>query len=169
MRKGESLLSLHSQYRNTKTLKVYEHLPMVINNCYFFTGCFHPSPIKKVTMGHLSSSTCPNPSCRLHHKAGQGNISIQSVFGKHDDILLLACEECGYTFSENRDTIFARLKIPRKKVAEALVSMSEGNGVRATSRKTGLHRDTVTRIFRLARSIGTDNMPVSWNDALSLQ
>ena len=105
-------------------------------------------------MFDLSSCACPNPSCRLCRKPGRGNIAIHSIYGKHEDILLLYCKVCGQTFSENRDTIFSRLKTPREKVMEALACMSQGEGVRATSRITGLHRDTVSRIFRLARSGG---------------
>ena len=117
-------------------------------------------------MSKLSYCICPNPSCRLYQQTDQGNIVIQSIFGKHDDIFLLACTMCGHCFSENRGTMFAQLKTPRKKIAETLDYMSQGEGVRATSRKTGLHRDTVTRIFRLARSMGTENLPASWDTIL---
>ena len=95
--------------------------------------------------------TCPNLSCSFHKQEGEGNIAIRTIFGKHDDIFLLYCRECGQNFSENRETIFSQLKTPRDKVVEVLRCLSEGEGVRATSRITGLHRDTVGRIFRLAK------------------
>ena len=107
--------------------------------------------LREEAMIDLSDYACPNPSCMHYKRQGRGNIAIRSIFGKHEDIFLLYCKECGQNFSENRETIFSQLKTPRDKVVQVLQCMSEGEGVRATSRITGLHRDTVARIFRLAR------------------
>jgi hypothetical protein len=102
-------------------------------------------------MTDLKTHSCLNPSCRYHRQEGEGNIAVRTIFGKHEDIFLLYCRECGQNFSENRETIFSRLKTPRNKVVQVINCFSEGEGVRATSRITGLHRDTVARIFRLAK------------------
>ena len=102
-------------------------------------------------MTNLTDHSCPNPSCKYYQKEGLGNLAVRAIFGKHEDISLLFCKECGRNFSENRETIYSGLKTPRQKVEEVLQCLSEGEGIRATSRLTGLHRDTVARIFNLAK------------------
>ena len=102
-------------------------------------------------MTDLSLYACPNSLCRFYQKAGEGNIVIRTFFGQHGDIMLLHCRACGANFSENRGTLFFQLKTPREKVVEVLLCFRRGKGVRATSRITGLHRDTVSHIFRLTR------------------
>ena len=102
-------------------------------------------------MADLSLHSCPNSSCSHHKRTGEGNIGVRTIFGRHEDIFLLYCKECGQNFSENRETIFFQLKTPRDKVVKVLRCLSDGEGIRSTSRITGLHRDTVARIFRLAQ------------------
>ena len=113
----------------------------------------------------LSQYVCPNPSCEFFQRSDEGNLIVRSIFGRHEDILLLHCKACGMNFSENRDTIFSQLKTPRDKVVKVLTCLQQGEGVRATSRITGLHRDTVSRIFRLARSEDFSEVPSLLVDA----
>ena len=53
-------------------------------------------------------------------------------------------------FSTERETIFGKTRLPKKVVYNILENLCSGCGVRGTARNSGVHRDTVTKIKRLA-------------------
>jgi transposase-like protein len=97
----------------------------------------------------LASFCCQNPKCAKHGQRGGGNLSVCAVYGKHDQRLLY-CNVCKARFSELKGTAFFHSKLPHEKALEVLKCLGEGLGVRQTSRLAGVHRDTVTRLAKLA-------------------
>jgi LacI family transcriptional regulator len=98
----------------------------------------------------LARSCCQNPDCDHYGARGAGNLSVCGHFGKHQRLRLLSCHTCKARFSENKGTAFFRSKLPTETALSALQHLAEGNGTRQTARLVGVHRDTVTRLARLA-------------------
>jgi hypothetical protein len=98
----------------------------------------------------FSNHYCINKACSDYGKQGLGNIKLRAHVGKNKDIHLLICKTCGKTFSENRNTMFFRLRTPKEKVIQALQCLVEGNSIRATSRITKLNKDTVGSLLEKA-------------------
>jgi transposase-like protein len=98
----------------------------------------------------LARFCCHNPGCDHYGARGAGNLSVCGLFGKHHHLRLLYCHACKARFSENKGTAFFRSKLPTEKALSVLQHLAEGNGTRQTARLTGVHRDTVTRLARLA-------------------
>ena len=98
----------------------------------------------------LARSCCQNPGCGHYGARGAGNLSVCGLFGKHHHLRLLYCRACKARFSENKGTAFFRSKLPTETALSVLQHLAEGNGTRQTARLTGVHRDTVTRLARLA-------------------
>ena len=98
----------------------------------------------------LTRLCCRNPDCDHYGARGAGNLSVCGRFGKHHHLRMLYCHTCKARFSENKGTAFVRSKLPTEKALSVLQHLAEGNGTRQTARLTGVHRDTVTRLARLA-------------------
>ena len=98
----------------------------------------------------LSRFCCHNRDCRDQGKRGAGNLSICMRYGKKHHLRLLYCRSCKGRFSERQGTPLFGAKLETAKVSAVLDHVSEGCGVRKTSRLTGVHRDTVVRYSLLA-------------------
>ena len=98
----------------------------------------------------LSRFCCQAPGCKLFGARGAGNLSVCGRFGKHKHIRLLYCSACKARFSERKGTAFFRSGLAPETALSVLRHLAEGNGIRQTERLTGVHRDTVLRLARLA-------------------
>jgi transposase-like protein len=101
-------------------------------------------------MDDLSRFCCQNPDCSEYGIRGQSNLSVCDRYGKHKQYRLLYCNVCKARFSERKGTPFFQARLPMEKVLSVLEHLAEGCGVRKTERLVGVHRDTVTRLSRLA-------------------
>lgn len=101
-------------------------------------------------MDDLSRFCCQAPSCKLYGVRGAGNLSVCGLFGKRKHIRLLYCSTCKARFSERKGTAFFRSGLAPGLALSVLQHLAEGNGIRQTERLTGVHRDTVMRLARLA-------------------
>src|SRR5262252_2578226 len=98
----------------------------------------------------LAQFCCHNRDCRDHGKRGAGNLSVCMRYGKQQHLRLLYCQCCKARFSERQGTPLFGAKLETAKLISVLDHVSEGCGVRKTSRLPGVHRDTVLRYSRLA-------------------
>ena len=64
-------------------------------------------------------------------------------------IRLLYCRTCKARFSERKGTPLFRSCLPEDKAIDLIGHLADRNGVRATARLVGVHRDTVVRYSRL--------------------
>src|SRR2546425_13078902 len=102
------------------------------------------------TVDDLARFCCHNQEGRNYGKRGAGNLSICMRYGKHQHLRLLSCGSCKARFSERQGTPLFGAKGEMGKMGSVLDHLSEGCGVRKTSRLTGVHRDTVIRYSLLA-------------------
>jgi LacI family transcriptional regulator len=96
-------------------------------------------------MKALSKFCCQNKKCPDYGKRGANNLTVCGWYGKNNHIRLLYCRTCKKRFSERKGTPLFDLRLPDEKMVSVLKHISEGCGVRKTSRLVGVHRDTVTR------------------------
>jgi transposase-like protein len=101
-------------------------------------------------MDDLSRFCCQNEACLLHGQRNAGNLSVCDRYGKHQQIRMLYCKACKSRFSERKGTPLFHSCLPPEKAVSVLEHLVEGNGVRQTERLTGVHRDTVMRLARMA-------------------
>ena len=101
-------------------------------------------------MDDLARFCCQNAHCPLYGQRGAGNLSVRDRYGKLKQIRLLSCKACKSRFSERKGTPLFHSCLPQEKAVSVLEHLVEGNGVRQTERLTGVHRDTVMRLARLA-------------------
>jgi transposase-like protein len=101
-------------------------------------------------MDELTRFCCQNTNCSLYGQRDAGNLSVCDRYGKHQQIRLLFCSACKARFSERKATPLFHSCLPQEKVVSVLEHLVEGNGIRQTERLTGVHRDTVLRLARLA-------------------
>ena len=101
-------------------------------------------------MDDLSRLCCLNCDCPDHGRRGGQNLTVCDRYGKDGRFRLLRCRTCKTRFSERKGTPLFNCKLPDERAMAVLGHVSEGCGVRSTSRLVGVHRDTVTRLTRLA-------------------
>ena len=101
-------------------------------------------------MDDLSRFCCQNSTCRDYGQRGLENLTVCGRFAKDQRIRLLYCRTCKARFSERKGTPLFNTKLADDKSLSLLEHLHEGCGVRQTSRLVGVHRDTVTRLARLA-------------------
>ncbi len=101
-------------------------------------------------MDDLSRFCCQNSNCREYGQRGLENLTVCGHFGKDQRIRLLYCRTCKARFSERKGTPLFNTKLADDISLSLLEHLHEGCGVRQTSRLVGVHRDTVTRLARLA-------------------
>ncbi len=101
-------------------------------------------------MDDLSRFCCQNSHCPDHGQRGLENLTVCGHFGKDRRIRLLYCRTCKARYSERKGTPLFNTKLPDHKSLSLLAHLHEGCGVRQTGRLVGVHRDTVTRLARLA-------------------
>ena len=93
---------------------------------------------------------CHNSACPDHGKRGHGNLYFRGWSGRGQKIRRVYCRTCKKSCSERKGTALERSRLPADKAAAVLDHIREGVGVRATSRLTGVSRDTVSRYIALA-------------------
>ena len=103
-----------------------------------------PSPL---TIEHCF---CHNSSCPDHCKRGHGNVYFRGHSGREKLIRMVYCRTCKKSYSQRKGTAFERSRLPADKVVSVLDHIREGCGIRATSRLTGVSRDTISRYLALA-------------------
>ena len=93
---------------------------------------------------------CHNSDCPDHGKRGHGNVYFRGHSGRAKLIRMVYCRTCKRSYSERKGTAFERSQLPTDKVVSVLDHIREGCGIRATSRLTGVSRDTISRYIALA-------------------
>jgi len=101
-------------------------------------------------MQALSKFCCQNKKCPDYGKRNANNLTVCGWYGKNNHIRLLYCRTCKKRFSERKGTPLFGLRLSEEKMISLLDHVSEGCGVRKTSRLVGVHRDTVTRYILAA-------------------
>jgi len=93
-----------------------------------------------------STFACPNPDCPVYGQKGQGNLRPHGWSSKQRDIRCLRCTTCGKSFSQRAGTPLFRTHLAEDKALAIAQHLAEGNGMRPTSRLTGVSLNTVLRI-----------------------
>jgi hypothetical protein len=93
---------------------------------------------------------CHNSDCPDHGKRGHGNVYFRGWSGRGKRIRMVYCRTCKQSHSQRKGTALERSQLPTDKAISVLDHLREGCGVRATSRLTGVSRDSVAR--HLARA-----------------
>jgi hypothetical protein len=93
---------------------------------------------------------CHNSECLDHSKRGHGNVYFRGWSGRDKQIRMVYCRTCKKSYSERKGTALERSQLPTDKVVSVLDHLREGCGVRATSRLTGVSRDTISRYIARA-------------------
>src|SRR5512135_12445 len=100
-------------------------------------------------MEDLSRFCCQDPGCPDYGKRGLGNLTVCGHSGKAQQHRLLYCRTCKTRFSERKGTPLFGSCLPEDKAIDLIRHLADRNGVRATARLVGVHRDTVARYSRL--------------------
>jgi LacI family transcriptional regulator len=103
-----------------------------------------------MTMQALSKFCCQNKKCPDYGKRGINNLTVCGWYGKDNHIRLLYCRTCKKRFSERKGTPLYGLRLAQEKMISLLSHISEGCGVRKTSRLVSVHQATVIRYARAA-------------------
>jgi len=98
----------------------------------------------------LAKFCCQNKKCPDYGKRGLENLTVCGWYGKNKQFRLLYCRTCQKRFSERKGTPFFGARLDTETIVSVLAHVSEGCGVRKTSRLTGVHRDTVKRYILAA-------------------
>jgi len=93
---------------------------------------------------------CHNSACPDHGKRGHSNVYFRGWSGRGKQIRMVYCRTCKKSYSERKGTALERSQLPTDKVVAVLDHLREGCGVRATSRLTGVARDTISRYLARA-------------------
>jgi aspartate carbamoyltransferase regulatory subunit len=93
---------------------------------------------------------CHNSACPDHGKRGHGNVYFRGWSGRHKQIRMVYCRTCKKSYSQRKGTALERSQLPPDKVGTVLDHIREGCGIRATSRLTGVSRDTIARTIAKA-------------------
>src|SRR4051794_25645106 len=88
---------------------------------------------------------CHNSACPDHGKRGHGNVYFRGWSGRDKQIRMVYCRTCKKSYSQRKGTVLERSQLSADKVVSVLDHLKEGVGVRATSRLTGVSRDTISR------------------------
>ena len=96
------------------------------------------------------SAKSQNKACPDAGQRGKGNLYFRGFSGRGQRIRMVYCRTCKAAYSERKGTALERSQLPTDKAFSVLDHLREGCGVRATSRLTGVSRDTVAR--HLARA-----------------
>ena len=108
----------------------------------------------EITRLPLESLACVVPRCKLYGQPGQGNLSVRKIYGKHDKIRFLRCNECQEEFSERKNTALWNCKIPEEKAISVAEHLSEGNSIKGTARLVRVDESTVRRLNKRAGQHG---------------
>jgi transposase-like protein len=92
-----------------------------------------------------SAFACPNPRCSAFGQRGQANLRPHGWSSKAHGIRCLRCTVCGKSFSERAGTPFFHSRLSEEKAVQIAQHLTEGNGMRSTSRLCGVTLNTVLR------------------------
>ena len=95
---------------------------------------------------------CLNSECPDAEARGQGNLSFRGWSGKGKRLRMVYCHTCGAHFSERKGTVLEDCRLAPEKALSMLECLREGRGIRATSRLTGVDKNTVGYYAHLAES-----------------
>lgn len=101
-----------------------------------------------MALDNWQAQVCPRATCSLFGQKGQGNIRPRGWHGRRRDIRLLWCRSCGQRFSERRGTALFRSKLSTSKAVGIVEHVTEGCGIRPTSRLCRVDTGTVMRLLR---------------------
>jgi transposase-like protein len=104
-------------------------------------------PYQQMMKLRATTLFCPYEDCADHKMKAKGNIIFVRKYGSGETQTLFKCTTCRRTFSERRGTPLFECHLPEEKVYLILKCLSEGNGIRATSRIVGVSKDTVSSII----------------------
>jgi len=93
----------------------------------------------------ISNYFCINEHCSHYGIKNSGNLIKSGTYGKHKR-QMLQCKICKKRFSENHNTAFFGSKYSAKTIRSIIISIAEGNGIRATSRILNLSKDSVNKV-----------------------
>ena len=93
---------------------------------------------------------CHNSDCPDHGKRDHGNVYFRGWSGRNKRIRMVYCRTCKRSYSQRKGTALERSQLATDKAVSVLDHLREGCSVRATSRLTGVSRDTVSRYLGLA-------------------
>jgi transposase-like protein len=96
----------------------------------------------------LSRFCCQNRACTDYGQRGRGNLTVCARYGKAQQHRLLYCRTCKDRFSERKGTPLFGTCLPEDQAIDLIKHLADRNGVRATARLVGVHRDTVVRYSR---------------------
>ena len=63
----------------------------------------------------LSRFSCQNAACPDHGKAGQGNLTVDSLYGRQKTLRMLLCRTCKRASRSARERLFSAPNFPRVK------------------------------------------------------
>jgi transposase-like protein len=92
-----------------------------------------------------SAFACPNPRCSAFGQRGQANLRPHGWSSKAHGIRCLRCTVCGKSFSERAGTALFHSRLSEEKAVQIAQHLTEGNGMRSTSRLCGVTLNTVLR------------------------
>ena len=101
-------------------------------------------PYHQMMKSRASTLFCPYEDCIDHKNKANENIIFIRRYGRGETQNLFKCTSCKRTFSERRGTPLFECHLSDEKVYQILKCLSEGNGIRATSR---IVKDTVGSII----------------------
>jgi transposase-like protein len=93
----------------------------------------------------FSAFACPNPDCPAYGHKDQGNLRPHGWSSKKQGIRCLRCTTCGKSFSQRAGTPLFGIRLSQDKALAIAQHLAEGNGMRPTSRLTGVSLNTVLR------------------------
>jgi len=102
------------------------------------------------TRPRIEDFFCHNSACADHGRRGQGNVYFRGFSGRNKSIRMVYCRTCRRSYSERKGTALERSQLPTDKAVSVLDHLREGCGIRATSRLTGVSRETVSRLLAQA-------------------
>ena len=92
---------------------------------------------------------CPSDKCKHHGLRDMGNLMKAGTYTRKvsgEKKQMLKCNVCGHRFSETRGTLFAGSHYSDQTINSIICCISEGNGIRSTSRILNLSKDRVNDI-----------------------
>ena len=101
-------------------------------------------------MRPIEEFCCQNNECPAFGEKGRGNLSQRGWSGHTKSIRMLYCSVCGAHFSERKGTALSNCRLPLDKAIGVLNHLFEQNGIRQTARLTGVDKNTVNRLARVA-------------------
>lgn len=96
----------------------------------------------------LHKFCCQNPECPDYGKRDHNNLTVCGTYGPYD-CRLLRCRTCKSRFSERKGTVLFNCKIKPEIAVSVLEHLSEGCGLRKTSRLTQVSLGSVSRLSKM--------------------